>query len=70
FKKTMVFPVSEQVVSLEFSYFDARTEEWDSNWGESPRVKLPSKVLMRLRLRSQSGFEESFTTMLALRSIN
>ena len=66
-KKVMRFPITKNLLSLQFRYFDPEQEEWVSNWGADTRVELPSMVKFSMTLISESGRKRSFLTAVPLR---
>jgi prepilin-type N-terminal cleavage/methylation domain-containing protein len=68
YKKTVVFPLAENVSSLAFTALDADKSEWLSQWGERPRAtRLPALIQIDLALRRSDGVVESFQTAAALK---
>ncbi len=68
FKKTMIFPITTNLVGLQFSYFVADSGEWVSKWGEEPNFGLPAIVKFKVGIRSPLGHDDWFTTSVALRA--
>ena len=67
FKKTMIFPITTNLVGLKFSYFILDSGEWVSNWGSDEHVGLPAMVRFQVGIRSPAGRDDWFTTSVALR---
>jgi len=70
YEKIMIFPITKNLVSLQFRYYDSEEEEWYSSWGEDERVRLPALVKFSLALKSSSGKVSSYTTSVTLRDRN
>lgn len=70
YEKRMTFPITKNLVSLEFRYYDARNKEWVSEWKDSSRPKLPKMVKLLVKIKSPQGSIESYSTVVALRSKN
>lgn len=70
YKKTMIFPITDRVYSLQFRYFDRDKQEWSDSWGVDERLGLPAKVEFRLVLRSEQGQMQEYSSMLALGARN
>ncbi len=70
FGKTMIFPIIDRIVSLEYRYYDSEEEKWVSEWKENENPGLPTQLELRLELLSPNGELNSFVTTVPLRSIN
>lgn len=70
FAKTMIFPVTENLISLEYRYYDPEKEEFLDAWDPEQNRKLPSQLEIKLELVSPAGELNSYITTVPLRSIN
>ncbi len=61
------FPITKNLVSLSFQFFDKRTGEWSSTWAEEKAVRLPNIVQFKLILATPQG-PESYTTAVPITS--
>ena len=61
YDKSMVFPVTKLIHSLEFRYFDPDQKEWSTTWNNQHQ-DLPALVEFTIKLESSDGQVESFTT--------
>ena len=62
------FPITKNLVSLEFQYFDKKTEEWSAEWSEGKTVSPPAIVQFKIDLRTPEGNLESYTSAVSIRS--
>jgi len=70
FSKTMIFPVIDRLVSLEYRYFDSENQTWLESWEQDKNFGLPSQVELRLQVLSPKEEIHTFVTNVPLRSIN
>jgi general secretion pathway protein J len=70
YEKTMIFPVTHDLVSLKLQYFSTEAGEWQNDWGEEASARLPSMVRFRFQLRTPLGKIETYAATVALRSLN
>lgn len=68
YEKQMIFPLTNRLIGLDFRYYDSVQAEWHESWGGETTNKLPSMVEFTLRLRSERGKIDSYTTTVALRT--
>lgn len=68
YAKTMIFPITNAVTSMQFRFFDENTATWVDSWGKDGREGLPRLVHFRLTLQSPAGKTEEVTTVVAIRS--
>lgn len=66
YKKTMVFPITDRLVSLQFRYFDDRNDVWVDSWGTMPRVYLPRIVRFTVAVQSPLGRVDSYSTSISI----
>jgi prepilin-type N-terminal cleavage/methylation domain-containing protein len=64
---TIRFPITKNLVSLGFQFYDKRTEEWSSSWPEDKAVRLPNIVQFKLILATPQG-HETYTTAVPISS--
>lgn len=62
------FPITKNLVGLEFNYFDKKANQWSSSWNNEKAAKLPQIVQFKVTLRSPGGHEETYTSAVALKS--
>lgn len=67
-KRALHFPITNNLISLTFRFFDARTKEWSDAWTGSQANHLPSIVEFTVALRSPSGKVQSYTSSVYLGS--
>lgn len=68
YAKTMTFPITNSLTSLDFSFFDGARGEWVESWGKDGREGLPELVKVCFTVRSPRGEEREFGTIVAIRS--
>lgn len=68
YEKTMVFPVSRDVVGLQFRYLERDGDQWVNTWGKDTHVNLPRLVSFVLQLKSPRGTIQTFSTSVPLRA--
>jgi prepilin-type N-terminal cleavage/methylation domain-containing protein len=62
------FPVANNVLSFEMSYYDRRSDSWNDTWGRDRLVKLPQVIQFRLKLLGPDGYPRVYTSAVAIRS--
>lgn len=67
-KNAIRFPITKDLVSLRFKYFDGKTKEWSDTWTDTKSVRLPSLIQFSLTLKTPAGELETYTSAVALRS--
>jgi len=67
YQKSMIFPLTSKLVSLDFAYYDQEKEQWSSEWGDGRKRRLPSMVQFSIVLRSPRGRLERYTSAVPLR---
>lgn len=70
YKKTMTFPISNQIVGMRFSYYDAEEDAWHSDWGNEERTGLPTIVKFIVQVRSKRDNIETYSTWVPLERVN
>lgn len=68
YQKTMIFPVTRDLVSLQFRYLEKNGDAWTGTWGKDANVNLPRLVHFTLQIRSPRGSIETFSTSVPLRA--
>lgn len=68
YKDSMIFPVTANLVSLGFEYYDQEKEEWATTWGEENKRKLPSMIRFSISMRSPAGVVETYATAVPIRA--
>lgn len=68
YKKSMIFPLTKDLVSLQFKYYDRENEEWLPYWGKNDRVGLPAMVHFTFRLRSPRGQIKTLSSTVPLKA--
>ena len=68
YKKTMTFPLTDQLLSFRIRYFDQKEEVWRDTWGEGEQIRLPRLLEFSLTLRSPRGRVETHSSVIALRA--
>ncbi|MCB0310039.1 MAG: hypothetical protein KDD42_02310, partial [Bdellovibrionales bacterium] len=72
FARTMVFPLTDRLVSLNFRYFGSSdpsldVADWENSWERTKRNGLPKMIEFSLTLVSPAGHLRTFTTAVPLR---
>lgn len=65
-KKTIRFPITNQLVNLEYKFFDKRTKEWLPAWTGPQSATLPGIIQFSITLKSPKGALDTYTTAVAL----
>jgi prepilin-type N-terminal cleavage/methylation domain-containing protein len=65
YKKSVAFPVAQDLISFEFSFFDERSEKWLNLWPpkNSTPTRLPCLIQMLFKIRSPLGGIQSYSTI-------
>jgi Tfp pilus assembly protein FimT len=67
-KNAIRFPITKDLVSLSFKYYDKKTKEWTDTWNENKSVRLPTIIQFTVTLKTPAGDIESYTSSVALRA--
>jgi type II secretion system protein J len=67
-KNVLTFPITSNLVSLEFKFYDAQSKEWSDSWMAQKSVKVPDIIQFSVRLRSPAGNEQSYTSAVKVHS--
>lgn len=62
------FPITKNLSSLEFQFFDKRNNEWLPEWAGPRAFTLPSIVQFKVGLRTEEGTSQTYTSAVAIRS--
>jgi type II secretion system protein J len=65
-KSVIRFPISNNLVNLEYKFFDKKTREWSADWTGPKSSNLPDIVQFSLTLKSPKGDIDTYTTAVAL----
>lgn len=70
YKKIVSFPVTKNVISFSFALYDRDSDSWTEEWGTKPSntATLPTLIKFTLVMRSQSGIELPFETIVPVRA--
>jgi type II secretory pathway pseudopilin PulG len=66
-EKRLVFPISDNVVSLDFRYYDTNSKSWSNEWGNK-NSGLPGLVEINVILESPQKTRKRYATTVALKS--
>jgi prepilin-type N-terminal cleavage/methylation domain-containing protein len=66
YKRTLAFPVSQDILQFDFLFYDYNKEAWVDSWGKHPNTKLPPLVVLLFRIRSPLGNTQTYSTVIAL----
>jgi hypothetical protein len=67
-KGVLRFPVTKNLMSLEFQFYDNASKEWVSNWDGPRSARLPQIIQFKVVLVTPQGELDSYTTAVNLRS--
>lgn len=65
-KAALRFPITKDLISLEFQYYDKKANEWVTSWTDQRSFKLPDMIQYRVSLRTPNGEIQTFTSAVAL----
>ena len=65
-KEAIRFPITSQLVNLEFKFFEKRSGEWSTEWTGQKAANLPDIVQFTLWLKSDKGRVSSYTSAVKL----
>jgi prepilin-type N-terminal cleavage/methylation domain-containing protein len=69
-EKRIGFPITSQLVSLQFSYFDTEDGRWYDSWKNGERKSaIPSMVAFTLTLKSQRGLTRTYSSVVSTNSV-
>ena len=67
-KEAIRFPITNQLVKLEFKFFEKRSGEWSSEWTGQKAANLPDIVQFTIWLKSDKERISSYTSAVKLTS--
>jgi hypothetical protein len=67
-ERAIIFPITNRIFGLEFSYYDGKNETWVDSWKAPNQDRNPSMVRFKVTFRSPAGKLSSFTTTVPLRA--
>ncbi len=68
FERIMRFPVSQNVISLNFRYYDTQNSEWLSEWGNTEHNGLPPIVEISFKILTPGGEVKGYRTAVPMAS--
>ena len=70
YKKRITFPITKNVVSFGFAFYDREADNWVDEWGTKPGSVslLPALIKFSLVLRSANGIDLPFETIVPVRT--
>jgi prepilin-type N-terminal cleavage/methylation domain-containing protein len=70
YEKTMIFPITQSLVGFDLAFYSTQDSRWTDTWTEEAPTRLPAIIRFTIEVRSPAGRIESYSTSVALRSIN
>ncbi len=64
----LVFPITTNLVSLQFRYFDSRQRAWADVWDTQRAGRLPEMVQFTISLRSPAGEIQTYSSTVRINS--
>ena len=61
------FPITSNLVSLEYKFYDKKTRQWSDDWSGPKSSPLPDIVQFSLTLKSPKGDIDTYTTAVTLK---
>lgn len=68
YKNALRFPISNNLMSLNFRYYDGQDKQWVETWDDQRATKLPTIVEYTIELKSPGGIIQSYTGAVKLHS--
>jgi prepilin-type N-terminal cleavage/methylation domain-containing protein len=68
-KSVLRFPITNNLVSLRFQFYDGRKKTWSESWSGPQSSMLPEIIQFTISLRSPAGAIQSYTTSVHISSI-
>lgn len=65
-KEAIRFPITNQLVNMEFKFFEKRSGEWSNEWTGQKAANLPDIVQFTVWLKSDKGRISSYTSAVKL----
>jgi prepilin-type N-terminal cleavage/methylation domain-containing protein len=66
YKRTLAFPISQDILQFEFLFYDSNKEAWIESWGKHPNLNAPPLIQVLFRIRSPLGAVQTYSTIIAL----
>ena len=63
YKKIMTFPITKDLVSLRFRFYDAVDQKWVSLW-KKDRKYLPQRIMFTFRIKTPQGKIRTFSSVI------
>lgn len=67
FEHTMIFPITSELVSLNFRYYNQEDDTWYKDWGTEQHTGVPSIIEYAIKLRSPAGQIQSYIGAVPMR---
>ena len=67
-KNILRFPITSNLMGLEFRYFDGKSKEWSETWDSQRAVRLPDIIQFTVRLKSPAGEIQTYTSAVKVTS--
>lgn len=67
YRRSVVFPITDRIESLQFMYLDDNKDEWVDSWGSAGREGLPGQVWFSITLKSGTGKISTYATTIPMR---
>ncbi len=67
-QQVMTFPVTAQLVSMSFEYYDADKAQWTNTWTGEGTQKVPAMVRFSISIKSPAGKINTWSTAVYLRA--
>jgi type II secretion system protein J len=66
-KNVIRFPITSNLVNLEYQFYDKKLREWSNDWSGPKSSALPDIVQFSLTLKSPKGDVDTYTTAVTLK---
>lgn len=67
YRRSMIFPITDRILGLEFKFLDPRKDEWVTTWGDTNHEDLPRQIWFSVTLQSVGGKVATYATAVPLR---
>ena len=64
----MTFPISKELVSLRFKFFDGSDSKWISTW-KKDRKYLPERIMFTFRIKTPKGSIRTYSSVIPNRTM-
>jgi prepilin-type N-terminal cleavage/methylation domain-containing protein len=61
YKNALRFPISNNLVSLAFRFYDSQDKQWVATWDDQRSMRLPEIVEFSITLKSKLGLIQNYT---------